>query len=50
MTILCQVSGLVAIGLDRWVFNHDGEMFGLGMVMLVVGMFSLPSLDSAEKK
>lgn len=48
-TILCLVSGIAAICLDRWAFNHDGEMFALGIVMLVIALFSLPSLEGEEK-
>lgn len=50
MPFLFQISGVAALCLDRWVFHHDGEVFALGIGMLIIAMFSLPSLNPVKEK
>lgn len=49
LTLLCQVSGIASICLDRWVFHHDGEMFALGIAMLIGSLLCLPPLGDDKK-
>lgn len=49
LTFLFQISGVAALCLDRWVFHHDGEMFALGIGMLIIAVVALPSLDTDKK-